>query len=164
MFKKKRGLNVTTLNEMAEVVITNAQKRKVLLARSNLCPLVEIQEVKAGGSRKTSTCVTLVEDEIPAVAEQLMRATSGRLAGPFEQAASRAAVAAIGILRGIQAGDSNRALMALTGLMDEVDKLNDESADWYVQVREIDAAVGPGGGVVEEQQPESCHVDCGRGG
>lgn len=127
---------------MGEVVIHDSVKRKLLLSAADMVAIVDLIEVKCGGDRCTRTTVQLVEDEIPAVAEHLMRECmhTGRLAGPFEMAACRAALGSVLLLRAIRAGEHQLTQDALEGLLKTVVGMR-KSGDALVTLRRsIDGA------------------------
>jgi hypothetical protein len=103
-----------------EIVIHQSEKRSVLISHSSMVPYVDLIEVKLEGGptirTKRRTCVTLMDDELLLTAERLVMANSGRLLGPFERDAQRAAVGAVLLLRAIRAGSHDLAQEALNGL------------------------------------------------
>lgn len=130
--------------EGTKTVIAEHRGRKLMVERSGAGPMVDIVEMALRGERTTTMSVSLVDDEILAVARKLLHGVPGQDMTALERCARQAADAAVKALQAavsVEYADMGNLVMLLTH---NVDALRTEALRLARVKADIDQAVGLG--------------------
>jgi hypothetical protein len=132
------------MEKSPETVVCDRVNRKMVVVIGDLNPIAEIRETHRTGTRNSTQCVCMFEEEILKVCGALLEPVGGSFNGDLEKRAREAAKAAVEALEAIKAGNMPLWMEKTRDSLQAAMRVRMMALEMEAGKQQIDAAVGAG--------------------